>query len=225
MNRWKWVGSWHFYLKSGDFVLHQVFFFFWFCCRTCLASQADGLTMSHLFCRLWCTEQSPAKWQNLCHACIDHTISRNTRAHTHAPNLLPWQHLSLMHEHTHTHTGGRWGSGLNVYAAFWATSHPCSHVGVIRQHSQTWACVNCQLEAWTTNILFHYTNNQHCMYHIVSFYILIRKWTTSCFFFLLCSHSVEWHVEQTHAGALWHRQLTSVWCTEVCIKPFGSCII
>lgn len=149
-----------FYLISGAFALHLVVFFpsfFLFCevrC-TCLASQADAL-ISRLFYHLWCTEQSPTELQYLCHTCIDRAISRNTGTHT--PNLLPWQHLFLMHEtyahaltdtHAHTHGGGRWGSGLNVHAAIWSASHSRNHVSVMQRRRQTRACVNSQLDALT----------------------------------------------------------------------------
>lgn len=135
-----------------------MFFFFFLSSKvpcTCLASQADTL-MSRLFYHLWCTEQSPTELQYLCHTCIDCAISRNTGTHT--PNLLPWQRLFLMHEtyartlsdmHTHTHGGGRWGSGLNVHAAIWSASHSRNHVSVMQRHSQTRACVNSQLDALT----------------------------------------------------------------------------
>lgn len=77
---------------------------------TCLASQADALTMSRLFYHLWCTEQSPTELRNLCHTCIDHVISRNTRTHLicYHGNTYPW----YINTHTHTH---RRQKGVSMY--------------------------------------------------------------------------------------------------------------
>lgn len=99
--RWAWVGSWHFYLRLRAFVLHRFFFFL-------------GLSVVHVRHRKqtrWCQVSLIASdvlnnhEQRLCQTCnIDHTINRNT-----------YTHPICYHGNTygtHTHIGGRWGSGL-----------------------------------------------------------------------------------------------------------------
>lgn len=152
----------------------------------------------------------------------------HTHAHTHTicyhGNTYPW----CMNIRAHTHTGGRWGSGLNVYAAFWSASHSCNHVSVMQRHSQTWACVNCQLDAFTPcsyqyTVSFHDKNNQHCMYHIKWFHIFNTKLMPSSNTYFL--HPYSWVTCGADSCRSIVAQTADVCVMHWSLNPFGSCII
>lgn len=107
-------------------------------CHAWLASQADGpIVRSPL---------SPPVNRKIGnnargHICIiDHTISTNMNKLTYSVSMA----TSAFDRHTYTRTH-RHDRGNRVKRIWFLIRFSFSHVGVIQQHNQTWACVNCQL--------------------------------------------------------------------------------